>query len=185
LVRHKRLKGHTCIIQLDSQLYVLDSLRTKPPREVLDNIKTYLYFEAKARYHLDLQKDRFQEYLAHVSTNITRTMYLHSSYQQVPLQDNFVDCGVCMLHFMELFLKDPEFYSSHIEVIPAYYHLLYRPLTRRIQNELPDGNYETWTEPWKAQEMLKLRATIRQAIVVENAATVEGLEFLKNTATEA
>jgi hypothetical protein len=55
---------------LNSHIYVLDSLRTKLPKKVLEDIKTFLHLEAKHRYDLDLDKDFFEEYLAHVCKDI-------------------------------------------------------------------------------------------------------------------
>ena len=50
-----------------SKLFVLDSAYSALPDDVLDNIKTFLYYKAKMRFDKDLDKSRFDSFLVPVS----------------------------------------------------------------------------------------------------------------------
>lgn len=98
-----------------SKLFVLDSLYSDLPHTVLDDLKTFLYYEAKMRWNKKLDKDRFDSFLVSVSQ-----VFPHRNTQwqcwQVPQQPNAIDCGVYAMHFMKVFVQSPALLVEHMEV---------------------------------------------------------------------
>lgn len=47
-------------------------------------------------------------------------------YIQVPVQPNFCDCGIYLLHFAQTFMSDPDNYCSTIHVRPFHFVCLLR-----------------------------------------------------------
>ncbi|KAG2179821.1 hypothetical protein INT43_003604 [Umbelopsis isabellina] len=77
-------------------IFLLDSLGNRHPK-ALQCLQQYLQAEAKERMGFDIEQDGCKPI---------------SQYGKVPRQRNYCDCGVYLLHYVELFLSDPQKYLT-------------------------------------------------------------------------
>jgi len=77
---------------------MFDSLGISHPN-VFKTLRDYLVDEGKEKRSMDISKD-----------------HLHGLYAKVPIQSNFCDCGVFLLHYVQKFLNDPDRYLPSILV---------------------------------------------------------------------
>lgn len=81
-------------------IFLLDSLGNRHPK-ALQCLQQYLQAEAKERMGLDIDQDGCKPI---------------NQYGKVPRQRNYCDCGVYLLHYVELFLSDPQKYLTLLAV---------------------------------------------------------------------
>ncbi|CAM0141114.1 hypothetical protein VKS41_004933 [Umbelopsis sp. WA50703] len=77
-------------------MFLLDSLGNRHPK-ALQCLQQYLQAEAKERMGFDIEQDGCKP---------------TSLYGKVPRQRNYCDCGVYLLHYMEVFLSNPQKYVT-------------------------------------------------------------------------
>ena len=85
------------------------------PHDVIEDIKMFLQAEAKHRYSKDMDMKKFENFLVSVSIIIELGKVSHELCK-VPQQQNLIDCGIWTLHFMKMFVNQPQFFSNLIEV---------------------------------------------------------------------
>jgi Ulp1 family protease len=81
-------------------MFLLDSLGNRHPK-ALQCLQQYLQAEAKERMGFDIEQDGCKP---------------TSLYGKVPRQRNYCDCGVYLLHYMEVFLSNPQKYVTMLAV---------------------------------------------------------------------
>ncbi|ANB14122.1 Ulp2p [Sugiyamaella lignohabitans] len=76
-------------------IFILDSLKTSQFRnnQVSRKVKDYIVAEAKARYNITVNKET-----------------IRSKSASVPQQDNYCDCGIYVIHYIEQFLSNPQMF---------------------------------------------------------------------------
>jgi len=114
-------------------LVILDSFRTKD---------TYLKVSKKLQEWLDyvfeVQQCPRKPKVIHIHAQVDKPMSLvlcicwHLPWQ-VPLQKNSFDCGIYVLHFVKVFLSDPEFFTEFFQVweCATSYQTSFHPSTQQ------------------------------------------------------
>ncbi|KAH9925567.1 uncharacterized protein B0H18DRAFT_1119406 [Fomitopsis serialis] len=112
-----------------AHILFFDSLGSKHPqaRQVLAN---YLQLEAKDK------------------KGVEQSRLAQGKFAFVPSQPNYCDCGVYVLHFMRVFMENPEFYTNLI-------------LSQKSRGYGPDQR----KADWKGDEVKTLRKELRERIV--------------------
>lgn len=75
--------------QPQTRIFILDSLGTRHP-QAAKVLRLYLEMEAKDKKQVEITREPI------------------SKNAQVPIQPNFCDCGIYLLHFVQTLMKDPE-----------------------------------------------------------------------------
>lgn len=87
----KKKGGRLFNKETDSLIFIYDSLQTKLQyRDLCKNLREYIVAEANDKLKVTIDKARI----------ISRSV-------PVPQQTNYSDCGIYLIHYIELFLKDP------------------------------------------------------------------------------
>ncbi|KZT64608.1 hypothetical protein DAEQUDRAFT_732383 [Daedalea quercina L-15889] len=141
-----------------AQVFIFDSLGSKHP-QALKTLTTYLAFEAK-------DKKGVQEARA-----------AQGKLALVPSQPNYCDCGVYVLHFVRVFMENPE---SYIQLILSQKGKNYGVEARKadwkgyevenLRREL-QARILSLSETWKADRLSKEEARKKEAPSAPDAQT--------------
>ncbi|TFY58329.1 hypothetical protein EVJ58_g6479 [Rhodofomes roseus] len=126
---HNRINSSNPESEKCARVFIFDSLGSKHP-QAQTTLERYLQLEAKDKKGVEQSRN-----------SIRKLAY-------VPSQPNYCDCGVYVLHFMRVFMENPDWYT---QLILSQKGKGYGPEQRKTD--------------WKGDEVRKLRGELRARIL--------------------
>lgn len=98
-----------------AHIFIFDSLGSQH-RQAANTLAAYLALEAKDKKHLEESRAAISKSALVSAYARGRRKRTYISPAQVPIQPNYCDCGVYVLHFVRVFIGNPETYTQLILV---------------------------------------------------------------------